>query len=161
MSVPSIFNGLWSVECENFPTAERKSGSGKKREEPTSKCATLDFLFFFIILLKFLIAMLFINILLLFLYKVDSYESTSESTSRVYGTITSLHKLSSLITLIITQHSPKFLWTVQTIPQCTYCMPFTLFKNSSLILRDEKHRSSNNGCVSTCEYTLEDVSHWV
>jgi len=48
MSVPSIFNGLWSVECENFPTAERKSGSGKKREEPTSKCATLDFLFFFI-----------------------------------------------------------------------------------------------------------------
>ena len=35
-----------------------------------------------------------INILLLFLYEMDSYESTS----RVYKTLTSLHKLSSLIT---------------------------------------------------------------
>jgi len=35
--------------------------------------------------------MLFINILLLFLYEVDLYESTS----RVYETLTNLHKLSS------------------------------------------------------------------
>ncbi|KAG4402498.1 hypothetical protein GLYMA_02G210933v4 [Glycine max] len=39
--------------------------------------------------------MLFIDILLLFLYNVNSYESTS----RVYETLTSLRKLSSLITL--------------------------------------------------------------
>jgi len=36
-----------------------------------------DLLFYFIILLKCLISMLFIDILLLFLYEVDSYESTS------------------------------------------------------------------------------------
>jgi len=39
--------------------------------------------------------MLFINILLLFLYEMDSYESTSW----IYGTLTNLYKLSSLITL--------------------------------------------------------------
>ena len=40
--------------------------------------------------------MLFIYILLLFLYDVDSYEFTS----RVYEILTSLRKLSSLITLV-------------------------------------------------------------
>ena len=41
--------------------------------------------------------MLFIDILLLFLYEVDSYESTN----RVYETLTILCKLSSLITLLL------------------------------------------------------------
>ena len=36
-----------------------------------------DLLFCFIIMLKYLTSMLFIDILLLFLYEVDSYESTS------------------------------------------------------------------------------------
>jgi len=45
--------------------------------------------------------MLFINILLLFLYEVDFYESTS----RVYETFTSLCKLSSLITLTISKET--------------------------------------------------------
>ena len=44
------------------------------------------------------IDMLFIDILLLFLYKMDSYSFRVESTNRVYKTLTSLHKLSSLIT---------------------------------------------------------------
>ena len=60
-------------------------------------CKIHDLLFYFIILLKYLIGMSFINILLLFLYEVNSYESTS----RVYVTITSLRKFSSLITLLI------------------------------------------------------------
>ena len=46
-------------------------------------------------MLKYLISMLFIDILLLFLYEINFYESTS----RVYRTLTSLHKLLNLITL--------------------------------------------------------------
>ena len=42
--------------------------------------------------------MLFIDILLLFLYEVDSYESTN----RIYETLTSLCKLSNLIILGVT-----------------------------------------------------------
>ena len=42
--------------------------------------------------------MLFIDILLLFLYEVDSYESMIKYTSQIYETLTNLRKLSSLIT---------------------------------------------------------------
>ena len=44
--------------------------------------------------------MLFVDILLLFYIKWALMSPQVESTSRVYGTLTSLHKLSSLITMV-------------------------------------------------------------
>lgn len=45
--------------------------------------------------------MLFIGILLLFLYEVDSYLVRIEYTNQIYRTLMSLHKFWSLITLVL------------------------------------------------------------
>ena len=50
-------------------------------------CEIYGLLFCFVMLLKCLIGMLFIGILLLFLYEVDSHESTCQ----FYGALMSLH----------------------------------------------------------------------
>jgi len=60
-----------------------------------------DLWFYFIILLKYLIGILFIDILLLFLYEVDSYELRVKLMSWVYKILISICKFLSLIMLLI------------------------------------------------------------
>ena len=66
--------------------------------------------------------MLFIDILLFFLYEVDSYESTS----RIYETLTSLRKLSSLITL--PGHPPFFFMYKCLFQVLGLILPLTAFQ---------------------------------
>ena len=58
--------------------------------------------------------MLFIDILLLFLYEVDFFESTS----RVYETLTTLYKLSNLITLDVIMPMDENWNTIQSSSVC-------------------------------------------